>query len=92
MIDLGKIMDRDVRAEITSMETPLGHEIGNKNEVLEAYNFLKGKEPADDLKEVIYSSASTMLVQAKIFNSEKEALKAIQDSISSGNAAKKFKE
>lgn len=92
MIDLGKIMNRDVRAEITSMETPLGHEVGNKNEVLEAYRFLKGEKPADDLKEVIYSSASTMLLQAKIFKLEKDAINAIRNSIESGKALDKFKE
>jgi len=90
MINLGKQLGRDVRAEITSMDTPLGYSIGNKNEVLEALNFLKGDKPAEDLKDVIYSSASTMLVQAKIFKNETEAKTAIDETIKSGKALDKF--
>lgn len=91
MIKLGKTLNRDVRAEITSMDTPLGYSIGNKNEVLEAYKFLTGQKPAKDLEDVIYSSASTMLVQAKIFSSEKEALPKIKEVIKNGKALEKFK-
>ena len=92
MIAIGKHFKKDVRAEITSMDTPLGYEIGNKNEVLETINFLSNKKNAKDLQEVIYSSASTMLVQAKIFANEKEAIKAIKNVIKNGKAFDKFKE
>ena len=91
MIKLGKSFNKDVRAEITSMDTPLGYSIGNKNEVLEAYKFLSGHKPAHDLEQVIYSSASTMLVQAKIFKNEKIALSKIQEVINNGLALEKFK-
>ena len=91
MINIGKDLNKDIRAEITSMDTPLGYAIGNKNEVLEAYNFLKGVKPAKDLEDVIFSSASTMLVQAKIFKTEKEALAKIKEVISNGKALEKFK-
>lgn len=36
MINIGKELNVDVRAEITNMSRPIGREIGNKNEVLEA--------------------------------------------------------
>ena len=91
MVDLGKHMNKDVRAEITTMDQPLGRAIGNKNEVIESIEFLKGNSP-EDLKEVIYSSASTMLVQGKIFKDEKEALVAIDEVIKSGKALAKFDE
>lgn len=41
MIALGKHLGRDVRAEITSMDNPLGRAIGNKLEVLEAMKCLQ---------------------------------------------------
>lgn len=91
MIKLGKFLNKDIRVEITSMDKPLGRAIGNKLEVLEAIEFLKGKY-SDDLKEVVFSSASTMLVQAKIFQTEKEALSAVEEIIVSGKALKKFNE
>ncbi len=36
-----------VRAEITNMSRPIGREIGNKNEVLEAIRTLQGNGPSD---------------------------------------------
>lgn len=91
MISLGKHLNKDVRVEITSMNRPLGRAIGNKIEVLEAINCLKGNWPSY-LKEVVYSSASTMLVQSKIFKTEKQAIKAIDEAIASGKALDKFNE
>jgi len=92
MINIGKKLNKDVRVEITSMDTPLGYAIGNKNEVLEALNFLSGKKPAQDLEEVILSSASTMLLQANLFKKESEAIDAIKEVIKNGSALTKFKE
>ncbi len=43
MISIGKELNVDVRAEITNMSRPIGREIGNKNEVLEAIRTLQGK-------------------------------------------------
>ncbi|VEU69943.1 Pyrimidine-nucleoside phosphorylase [Mycoplasmopsis californica] len=47
MINIGKELNVDVRAEITNMSRPIGKEIGNKNEVLEAIRTLKGEGPKD---------------------------------------------
>nr|WP_318033244.1 thymidine phosphorylase [Mycoplasmopsis cynos] len=54
MINIGKELNVDVRAEITNMSRPIGKEIGNKNEVLEAIKTLKGQGPKD-FNELVYS-------------------------------------
>ena len=89
MISIGKKLKKDVRAEITNMDQPLGRMIGNKNEILEAMESLKGNgEPR--FMELIYSSSSEILMQAKIVKNKKEAIKLIDDAIKSQKAYKKF--
>lgn len=89
MISIGKKMKKDIRVEITNMEQPLGKMIGNKNEIIEAIESLKGNWD-NNFKELIYSSGATLLNQAKITNNEKDAYKMIDDSIKSGKALNKF--
>ena len=91
MVMLGEKLNKDVRVEITSMDLPLGRAIGNKNEVLEAIEALKGNW-TKDLKEIIYSTSSTILQQAKIYKTKHEAIMAIDETISSGIALEKFNE
>lgn len=92
MIQMGTHLKKDVRVEITTMDSPLGKAIGNKNEVLEAIAFLDGQKVSSDLEEVIFSSATTMLLQAKIVANEKQAHEAITNVITSKKALAKFKE
>ena len=89
MISIGKKMKKDIRVEITNMEQPLGKMIGNKNEVIEAIESLKGNWD-NNFKKLIYSSGATLLNQAKIANNEKDAYKMIDNSIKSGKALNKF--
>ncbi|WP_322958941.1 thymidine phosphorylase [Mycoplasmopsis cynos] len=91
MINIGKELNVDVRAEITNMSRPIGKEIGNKNEVLEAIKTLKGQGP-NDFNELVYSSCATILEQAKIANNHEQALKMVQEVISNGKALEKFYE
>ncbi|CCP24077.1 thymidine phosphorylase [Mycoplasmopsis cynos] len=91
MINIGKELNVDVRAEITNMSRPIGKEIGNKNEVLEAIKTLKGQGPKD-FNELVYSSCATILEQAKIANNHEQALKMVQEVISNGKALEKFYE
>lgn len=73
MINIGKELNVDVRAEITNMNRPIGCEIGNKNEVLEAIRTLQGRGPKD-FNELVYSSCATILEQAKIVKNHNEAI------------------
>ena len=91
MISIGKELNRDVKVEITNMSKPLGRAIGNKNEILEAIDMLKGKGP-EDFTELVISSSAQILVQSKEFNNKEDARKAINESIASGKAFDKFVE
>lgn len=91
MILIGKSFKRDVKIEISNMEQPLGKMIGNKNEVIEAMESLKGNgEPK--FMELIFSSGITMLMQAKIVKDKKEAKELIEKVIKNGSAYNKFLE
>ena len=91
MIKIGKKMNKNIQIEISNMEQPLGKMIGNKNEILEAINSLKGHgDPM--FMDLIFSSGSTMLVQAKKANNLQDAKKMIKEVIENGNALAKFLE
>lgn len=91
MINIGKELNVDVRAEITNMNRPIGCEIGNKNEVLEAIRTLQGKG-TKDFNELVYSSCATILEQAKIVKNHNEAIQKIDEVIKNGKALDKFYE
>ena len=91
MIKIGKKMNKNIQIEISNMEQPLGKMVGNKNEILEAINSLKGHgDPM--FMDLIFSSGSTMLVQAKKANNLQDAKKMIKEVIENGNALAKFLE
>ncbi|VEU77808.1 thymidine phosphorylase [Mycoplasmopsis columbinasalis] len=91
MINIGKELNVDVRAEITNMNSPIGRQIGNKNEVLEALQMLEGNS-APDYRELVYSSCATILEQAKVAANHEQAIKMIDQVIADGSARAKFKE
>ncbi|SJZ53171.1 pyrimidine-nucleoside phosphorylase [Mycoplasmopsis verecunda] len=91
MISIGKELNVDVRAEITNMSRPIGREIGNKNEVLEAIWTLQGKGPKD-FNELVYSSCATILEQAQIAKTHEQAQAMVKEAIESGKALDKFYE
>lgn len=90
MVEIGAHFGRDVRAEITSMNQPLGLAIGNILEVKEAIDTLHGNGPRD-FTELCYSSGTTMLLQAGLYKSDKAARSALENSVSSGKAFAVFK-
>ncbi len=89
MVEIGCHFGRNVEAEITNMNQPLGLAIGNILEVKEAINTLNGKGPADFV-ELCLSSGSTMLVQAGIYKNKEEARIALQEVIDNGKAFEVF--
>ena len=91
MVEIGEELHKDVKAEITNMDQPLGYAVGNNLEIKEVVNTLQGHGPKD-LMEICLQSGTVMLLQAKIFDDKKKARKALIDSITSGKAFKKFKE
>lgn len=91
MVDIGKELNKDVRAEITDMDQPLGMAIGNNLEVKEVIDTLKGNGPKD-LTELCLESGAILLNQAKIFDNETDAKNALIENIKNGKAFEKFKE
>ena len=87
MIEIGKGADRKVRVVLSNMDEPLGHAVGNANEIIEAIEFLKGNY-ADDLKEVVYTIASLALKEKGEVKELEEAKKKIDKVINDGSALK----
>ncbi len=63
MVDIGEHNGRRTAALITDMDTPLGRNIGNSLEVMEAVETLKGNGPSD-LTEVCLALAANLLMLA----------------------------
>lgn len=90
MVKIGKNCGRNMAAVITNMERPLGKNIGNSLEVIEAVEVLKGNGP-EDLKEVCLTLASQIVSLCEKI-SESEARSLCEDALASGKALEKFKE
>ena len=91
MIKIGKIYNKEVSVIINDMNTPLGFNIGNALEVLEAIDILKGEEKDNHLVDVCFDLASEMISMGKGI-SKKDALIEVKDAIDSGRAYDKFVE
>ena len=91
MVNIGKKLNKDVKAEITDMNQPLGKAVGNSLEIKEVIETLKGNGPKD-LVEICLSSGAILLQQAKIYNDKNEGRKALEENIKNGKAFEKFKE
>ena len=86
---IGKFYGREVHCEITDMDTPLGDNIGNALEVMEAMDVLQGKQ--GHLRELCINESSKLISMAKGI-SEDEAKKEVLDNLNSGKAYNKFQE
>lgn len=91
MVEIGNHLGRKTVAVITDMNEPLGREIGNANEVMEAINILKG-EKIPGLYDVALEIAGYMVWLGGVVNSHEEAKPLIEEVIKSGKALAKFKE
>ena len=89
MIDIGKANGRKMAAVLSDMDTPLGKNIGNTLEVIEAVDVLKGGVQSD-LTEVCVVLASNILSLAKKISLD-EAEKQVRRSLSDGSAYETFK-
>ena len=90
MVDIGKGAGRRVAAVISDMDTPLGKNIGNSLEVIEAVEVLKGNGSAD-LREVCLVLAGNIIALAEDVSPE-EGYKKAASQLKSGKAYEKFKE
>ncbi|MCK3941336.1 pyrimidine-nucleoside phosphorylase [Streptococcus suis] len=87
MVDLGKAVGRKTIAVLTDMSQPVGTSIGNRLEILEALEILKGNGRAD-VTEFICELAQIMLSLANVEKTGEE----VRQHIENGAALKKFEE
>jgi pyrimidine-nucleoside phosphorylase len=90
MVQIGELSGRRVKAFVTDMSQPLGHQIGNALEIAEAVDVLKNKGP-DDLREICIALAAGMLQLGGLGRYEEcrmLAMRALED----GSALVKFRQ
>ena len=91
MAEIGKSVGRNVTAVISSMDQPLGMNIGNSLEVIEAIEVLKGNVKGD-LLDVALTLGAYMLIGAKKVNSVEEGISMLTENINNGEGLAKFRE
>lgn len=92
MESLGKYAGREVKSVFTPMNEPIGFAVGNTVEIIEAINFLKGKELPDDLKIIVLEIGSYMIKLAGKGDNLEENKKKMLENINNGLAFEKFKQ
>ena len=90
MIKIGKKYNREVRTIMTDMDVPLGRNVGNSLEVLEAFDILDGKV-SNYLSHVCTILATNLVSMAKQISTE-EASKEVEEVLKSKKALNKLVE
>ena len=90
LIKIGTYYQKEVRTVISDMNRPLGHNIGNKLEVMEALDVLKGNTKGK-LLDLSLTLASEMVSLGKNIPIE-EARKEVIENLTNGKALNKFLE
>ncbi|MGT2907872.1 pyrimidine-nucleoside phosphorylase [Streptococcus dentiloxodontae] len=85
MVDLGRAVGRETVAVITDMSQPLGRAVGNRLEILEALDVMRGKGRAD-LTDFIIDLAQLLLSLAE----KQVSLQLIKEHLIGGKALAKF--
>lgn len=87
MLRIGRHAGLEVRAVLSSMEQPLGSEIGNAGEVREAMECLRGEGPAD-LEQLCLELARQVLAATGLETSEEQLATLLAD----GTAWQRFRD
>jgi pyrimidine-nucleoside phosphorylase len=85
MIALGRRAGREVVAELTDMDQPLGHAVGNALEVDEALATVRGNGPAD-LTELVLASSAHLLALSDLGVSREEGRALAERAVADGSA------
>ncbi len=88
MVKIGKMCNRNTAAVITNMNRPLGNNIGNALEVIEAIDVLKNNGP-EDLTSVCLALATEIVSITKNISPD-EASALTKNALESGKAYEKF--
>ena len=89
MVEIGKACGRNVAAVMTNMDIPLGDNIGNALEVMEAVEVLRGGG-CEDLRSICVTLAANMLMLCNGWD-EETAKNKVLDCIDSGAAFEQMK-
>lgn len=92
MESLGKYAGREVKSVFTPMNEPIGFAVGNTLEIIEAINFLKGKNMPEDLKRIVLEIGSYMIKLAGRGDNIEENKQKMLENINNGLAFNKLKE
>lgn len=91
MVAIGAHAGRQVAAVLSSMQQPLGHNIGNALEVREAIGALRGAGPPD-LVELCLVLGAQLVQLAGLRPNESEARALLQNALEQGQAWAKFQQ
>jgi len=82
---LGEQAGMDVVCELTDMDQPLGHAVGNALEVREAWETVNGRGPAD-CRELVVGAAAQLLALSDLGVDEEEGRRRAEASLDDGSA------
>lgn len=88
---IGEMSGIETVCVLTNMEEPLGHNVGNTLEIIEAVEALKNNMQ-DDVREVVYEIGAQMIKLAGRGNDLNANIVQIEDALQSGRAYQKFLE
>jgi pyrimidine-nucleoside phosphorylase len=86
---IGDAFERPVSCVFTAMDAPLGHAVGNRLEVEEAWGVLRGEGPAD-VREVTLTIAGMLLALSDLGIDEAEGRRRAEVALVEGRAAEHF--
>lgn len=89
MVAIGNTYGVKTMALLTDMDTPIGREVGNANEIAESIAVLKG-EGTVDLTRLTHALGAEMLVFAGIAKDQQDADERLQQVVDSGAALETF--
>ncbi|MES1246520.1 MAG: thymidine phosphorylase [Actinomycetota bacterium] len=89
MISLGRRAGREVIAELTDMDQPLGQAVGNALEVLEARATVVGEGPAD-FTELVLASCAHLLALSDLGIDEAEGRRRAEAAVADGSALEAY--
>ena len=90
MVDIGHRAGRNVVALLTGMDEPLGSHVGNKLEVKEAIEILRG-ECDGPLLTVSLKLGAYLLLAAKVASSPEEGEKMLREALKNGKGLEKLR-
>ena len=89
MVDLGRHAGREVVCELTDMDQPLGHAVGNALEIGEAVETLRGDGPPD-LAELVLGAAAHLLALSDLGVGHDDGRRRAEEAVVSGAALETY--